>query len=228
VNVKQSTHVYGSELRELKRTDATMEVRLDVVVSSVESVAALGIAVGDFVSFEPRTVITESGFVKSRFLDNKASVAIILAVTEAVLRHQLPVARDSHFIVTNYEEVGHGAAAVVPPDTADLLAIDMAAIGDGQNSTEFDVTLCVKDSGGPYDHQLGLELRQIATRQNIPLRTDIYPYYASDATAAWRAGADVRAALIGPGIDASHAYERTHRDALMRTAELVLAWLQAK
>jgi putative aminopeptidase FrvX len=225
VNTKQSTHVHGSELRDLKRSDSTMEIRLDEVSRSAAETKALGIGVGDFVSFNPRTVVTESGYIKSRFLDNKAAVAVFLAVTQAVIEQKLALSHETHFIITNYEEVGHGAAAVVPSNVVDMLAVDMAAVGEGQNSGEHCVTLCVKDSGGPYDHGFGQELRQLAEQAAIDLRTDIYPFYASDATAAWHAGVDARAALIGPGVDASHAYERTHTDALVNTGHLILAWL---
>jgi putative aminopeptidase FrvX len=225
LNTKQSTHVHGSELRDLKRSDATMEVRLDAVTRSLNETKALGVGVGDFVSFDPRTTVTASGYIKSRFLDNKAAVAVFLAVTKAVIEDKLKLSHETHFIITNYEEVGHGAAAVVPPNVVDMLAVDMAAVGDGQNSGEHCVTLCVKDSGGPYDHGFGQELRQLAAGAAIDLRSDIYPFYASDATAAWHAGVDARAALIGPGVDASHAYERTHTDALLATGNLILAWL---
>jgi putative aminopeptidase FrvX len=227
VNTKQSTHVYGNELRDIKRGDATMELRLDEVVRNAAEVKALGISVGDFVCFDPRTTVTDSGYIKSRFLDNKAAVAVFLAVTKAVIEEKLKLSHETHFIVTSYEEVGHGAAGVVAANVVDMLAVDMAAVGDGQTSSEHCVTLCVKDSGGPYDHRFGQELRQLATNADIDLRTDIYPFYTSDATAAWHAGVDARAALIGPGVDASHAYERTHIDALKATGDLILAWLVA-
>ena len=127
--------------------------------------------------------------------------------------------------VSNYEEVGHGAAAGIPDTTEELLCLDMAAVGEGQTSREDAVTLCIKDSSGPYDERMNADLRALAQREEIGLVTDVYPHYASDASAAWRAGGAWRAALIGPGVDASHAYERTHRQALEATAQLALAWL---
>ncbi len=234
VNTKQSLHVWGQELHDLKRDAHNIEVRLDATtshasnaaISKPEHVHALGIEVGDFVSFAPRNQITTSGHIKSRHIDNKAACAIFLAVARAVKEQKIVLAAATHFFISNYEEVGHGAAAGIPTDTAELIAVDMAAIGKGQNSSEHHVSLCLKDSSGPYDHNLGLRLRQVAKNASIELRTDVYPYYGSDASAAWRAGLEARAALIGPGVDASHAYERTHKDALLATGNLLLAYLQ--
>ncbi len=227
VNTRQSSHVFGPALRELKRDAEVMEVRLDVEAADADAVRALGVEVGDVVSFDSRPRYTETGFIKGRHLDNKAAVAVCLAVTRALVESEVRPDGRVHFFVSNYEEVGHGAATGIPEDTDELLCIDMAAVGEGQASREQDVTLCVKDSGGPYDRGMGLRLRRLAREADIPLRVDVYPYYASDATAAWRAGGDHRAALIGPGVDASHAFERTHRSALERTAALTAAYLLA-
>ncbi|ABF44601.1 peptidase M42 [Deinococcus geothermalis DSM 11300] len=226
VNTHQSTHVHGPALRELRREQAVMEVRLDAPTTSPEETRALGIEVGDFVSFDPRATLTDAGYMKSRHLDNKAAVAVFLGVTRALL--EAPPARTVAFHVTTYEEVGHGAATGIPPHTDELIAVDMAAVGEGQTSSEHHVTLCVADSGGPYDHALGNRLRAAARRAGLELRVDLYPYYASDGTAAWRAGGDYPVALIGPGVDASHAYERTHLDALRATAELMLAHVRGE
>lgn len=227
VNTKQSSHVFGQELRELKRDVGVMEVRLDAEAPSAAAVRALGVEVGDVVSFDSRPRATESGFVKGRHLDDKAAVAVALGVTRAFVAAKAQPEGDVHFFVSNYEEVGHGAATGIPEEVEELLCVDMAAVGEGQTSTEYDVTLCVKDSGGPYDYGMNRRLRRLAREQDIPLKIDIYPFYASDATAAWRAGGSHRAALIGPGVDASHSYERTHRRALERTAALLEAYLLA-
>ncbi|CAN5730909.1 M42 family metallopeptidase [soil metagenome] len=224
VNTKQSSHVFGAELRDLKRNDKVMEVRPDVETRSRADTLALGVGVGDFVSFDSHAVLTENGFVKGRHLDNKAAVAICLGATRALLYASTAPAGDLHFFISNYEEVGHGAAAGIPSDTAELLCIDMAAVGEGQTSDEYSVTLCVKDSSGPYDFELNARLRSLAAQHGIDLKIDIYPFYGSDASAAWRAGGSFRAALIGPGVDASHAFERTHQKALDATARLLLAY----
>lgn len=225
VNVKQSTHVHGPKLRELVRTVDVMELRLDAEVADAAAVRSLGVEVGDPVAFLSAATVTEHGFVKGRHLDNKACVAVCLAVTRAIREAEVALPGDVHVFVSNYEEVGHGAAAGIPAATDDLLCLDMAAVGEGQTSREDAVTLCVKDSSGPYDPAMNRELRRLAAREGIDLEVDVYPYYGSDASAAWRAGGSWRAALIGPGVDASHAYERTHRKALEATARLTLAWV---
>jgi putative aminopeptidase FrvX len=226
VNVRQSTHVHGAALRELRREAAVMEVRLDERTSSAAETRAHGIGVGDFVSFDARPRVTPAGYIKSRHLDNKAAVAIFLDVTRELA--QRPPGRTVAFHVTTYEEVGHGAATGVPPHTDALVAVDMAAVGEGQTSSEHHVTLCVADSGGPYDHELGNRLRGAARAAGVELRVDLYPYYSSDGTAAWQAGGDYPVALIGPGVDASHAYERTHTDALRATAALMLTYIHSE
>ena len=223
---KASSHVYGAQVNELKRDDEVMEVRLDVRTSSVEETAALGILPGDFVAFDPRVEIT-AGFVRSRHLDDKACAACLAAAIQALHTAGLRPAQRTCFHFSNYEEVGHGAAAGIPADTAELVCVDMAAVGEGQASDEFHATLCVKDSGGPYHHGLSQRMRRLAEANGIPYRVDIYPYYGSDGEAYWRAGGDVALALIGPGVDASHNYERTHMDALLATTQWILAYLLA-
>lgn len=220
VNDRQSTHVWGQALRDLKRSGDNLEIRIDQDTRSAQQTRALGVEVGDFVSFDPRAVLTPAGYLKSRHLDNKAGVAILLSLTRLLL--QSPVSATVSFFVTTYEEVGHGAAPGFGAAT-ELIAIDMAAVGGAQSSHEHHVTLCVKDSTGPYDHALSNQLRGAAARAGLDLKVDIYPYYGSDASAAMLAGHDLPAALIGPGVDASHAYERTHLDALEASVALLLS-----
>ena len=208
-----------------QRDDEHMEVRLDLRTASPEETRAAGIEVGDFVAFDPRVEVGEAGFIRSRHLDDKACVACMLAAVKAIQDAGLIPAQRTTLHVSNYEEVGHGGAASFPPDLAELLTLDMAAMGEGQTSDEFHVTLCVKDSGGPYHHGMSRRLRELATQHAIPAVVDIYPFYGSDGEALWRAGADVRVALIGPGVDASHSYERTHMDALVATTQLIVAYL---
>jgi len=222
--VKASSHVHSTQVGDLKREDDTMEVRLDARTHSADDTRAQGVDVGDFVSFDPRLEIT-NGFVRSRHLDDKACVACILAAVKAISDAGLRPAQDTTFHISNYEEVGHGAAAGIPAQVSELLTVDMAAVGEGQASDEFHATLCVKDSGGPYHHGLSERLRELAETHAIPYKVDIYPYYGSDGEAFWRAGGDVAVALIGPGVDASHNYERTHLEALTATAQWVAAYL---
>ena len=221
---KASTHVYGTEVAKAEREDDGMEVRLDARTQSSGETLDLGIDIGDFVSFDPRLEIRE-GFVRSRHLDDKACVAAILAAVKAISDAGLKPRQDTTLLISNYEEVGHGAAAGLPDDIGELLVVDMAAVGDGQNSSEFHASLCVKDSGGPYHHAFSNHLRDLADKHKIPYMVDIYPYYRSDGEAFWRAGGDVAVALIGPGVDASHNYERTHTEALLATTNWLLAYL---
>jgi putative aminopeptidase FrvX len=219
-----SGHVHGGKVNDTVRNDDTMEVRLDARVSDPKGVRALGIEVGDFVSFDPRVEVTD-GFVRSRHIDDKACVATVLAAIKAMTEAGQSPAQTVIFHISNYEEVGHGASAGIPADVHELVTVDMAAVGAGQTSDEFHVTLCVKDSGGPYHHGLSQKLRTLADEHKIPYKVDIYPYYGSDGEAFWRAGGDVAVALIGPGVDASHNYERTHTDALVATTNWILAYL---
>jgi len=221
---KASGHVHGGQVNETKRDDDTMEVRLDARTASADETRALGVEVGDFVAFDPRLVVTD-GFVRSRHLDDKACVACLLAAVKALYDANLQPAQTTILHISNYEEVGHGAASGFPPDLAELVTVDMAAVGEGQTSDEFHASLCVKDSGGPYHHGLSQKLRSLAEEHAIPYKVDIYPYYGSDGEAYWRAGGDVAVALIGPGVDASHSYERTHLEALVATTQWVVAYL---
>ncbi len=221
---KASSHVHGKEVNELPRNDQNMEVRLDARTTNAEETQALGIQVGDFVAFDPRVEIT-NGFVRSRHLDDKACVACILAAVKSLYDAGLQPAQTVFLLISNYEEVGHGAAAGIPPQVTELLTVDMAALGKGQTSDEFHATLCVKDSGGPYHHGLSQRLRELADAHGLPYKVDIYPYYGSDGEAFWRAGGDVAVSLIGPGVDASHNYERTHVEALIATTQWIAAYL---
>ncbi len=223
---KASSHVHGAETGEMKRDDAGMEVRLDEVTGSAEATRALGVQVGDFVAFDPRVEAGPAGYIRSRHLDDKASVAAVFSALQALAAAGAEPAQRTWFHFSNYEEVGHGAAAGLPDGLVELLTVDMAAIGDGQASDEHHVTICAKDSGGPYDYDFRRRLEALAQSAGIPYRLDVYPYYGSDGEAYWRAGGDVRVALAGPGVDASHSYERTHIEALVRTAQLLGEYLR--
>ena len=222
-----SGHVYGSRATETKRDEEHMEVRLDARSLSAKETRELGIQVGDFIAFDPRVELT-NGFIRSRHLDDKACVAALVTAIKALSDSGQAPAQTVYFHISNYEEVGHGAAAGIPSDVQELVVVDMAAVGEGQESDEFHATLCLKDSGGPYHHGLSNKLRSLAETNGIPYKTDTYPNYGSDGEAFWRAGGDVAVALIGPGVDASHNYERTHTDALVATTQWILAYLLSK
>jgi putative aminopeptidase FrvX len=221
---KASSHVFGQEVGEMKRDEDTLEVRLDARAASELETLDLGVQVGDFIAFDPRVEVN-AGFVRSRHLDDKACVAALVTAVKSLAEAGRKPTRTTTLLISNYEEVGHGAAAGIPAEAEELLVVDMAAIGEGQNSDEFHATLCVKDSGGPYHHGLSMRLRALAEKHAIPYKVDIYPHYGSDGEAWWRAGGDAAVALIGPGVDASHNYERTHTEALVATTKWVLAYL---
>ncbi len=223
---RASTHIHGHNgVENQKRDDENMWVRLDARTSSADETRRLGIEVGDFVAFDPRVEVTDTGFIRSRHLDDKAGVACIVGAVKAVLDAGLQPSQRLAILISNYEEVGHGAATGIPVDVKELLTVDMAAVGAGQNSDEFSVGICIKDSGGPYHIEMRRKLVGLAEAAVIPYKLDIYPYYGSDGEAAWRAGADMTVGLIGPGVEASHSYERTHRDSLLATARLIAEFM---
>jgi putative aminopeptidase FrvX len=225
VTTKASYHVHGKALADLKRDEQSIEVRIDEPVRTPDDVRKLGIDVGDFVSLDPRTTITANGYIKSRHLDDKACVAILIGVAKSVVESSATPAAPSFLYVSTYEEVGHGTSAGLPDGVEEVIAVDMAAVGEGQTSDEFATTVCVKDGTGPYDRALSRRLIDLARASDIECRTDIYTYYGSDVSQALRAGYDVRGALVGPGVDASHSYERLHQRSLEETARLLLAYL---
>lgn len=225
---KASSHVHGVETATTERKADTMQVRLDEKVSSSEDTRKLGINVGDFVVFDPRTQVTESGFIKSRHLDDKAGVAVMLGVLKAIQEGTLELPCTTNFFFSHFEEVGHGASAGIPAATREMLCIDMGAPGEGQQSDEFTVSICAKDSTGPYSWSLKEKLVTLCKENKIPYQVDIYPFYGSDASASLRAGHDFVAGLIGPGVDASHSYERTHKDSIMATANLTWAYVKSE
>jgi putative aminopeptidase FrvX len=220
-----SGHIYSDN--NTPRNDAHMEVRIDAKTTSAKETRELGINVGDCVAFDPRVEVT-NGFIRSRFLDDKACVANLVAAIKSIAESGRSPERSVYFHISNYEEVGHGASAGIPNDVAELITVDMAVVGDGQQSDEFHATLCIKDSGGPYHEGLNKKLRAIAEKNSIPYKTDVYPFYGSDGEAFWRAGGDVAMSLIGPGIDASHNYERAHIDGLNATTNWIMAYLLEK
>lgn len=219
-----SVHTY-KEAGSADRSEKNMEVRLDEVVHSREDTEALGVSVGDFISFDARPEITPSGFFKSRHIDDKASVAMLMKVAEQIKGATMPYT--THLIIANNEEIGFGGNSNIPFETVEYIAVDMGALGDGQSSDEFTVSICAKDSSGPYHYGLRKHLVKLAKENDIEYKIDIYNYYGSDASAAVRAGADIKHGLIGAGVDASHANERTHEKSLYHTESLILKYLQS-
>ncbi|MCK1996367.1 M42 family metallopeptidase [Psychrobacillus psychrodurans] len=222
-----TVHVYKNA-SSLPRDEQNIEVRIDEKVLTAEDTRKLGVEVGDFVSFDPRFEETEAGFIKSRHLDDKASTALLLQLIKTIQNTNVSLPHTTHFYISNNEEIGYGGNSNVPEETVEYLAVDMGAIGDGQLSDEFTVSICAKDSSGPYHYEFTRQLVELAKKENIDYKLDIYPYYGSDASAAIRAGYDVKHALLGPGIEASHAYERTHIDSLENTAKLLYSYVNTQ
>ena len=222
-----STHVYR-DAGSLERTQDNMEVRLDAKVTNEKETRALGIEVGDFVAFDPRTIVTDTGFVKSRFLDDKVSAAVLLNRLRVYKEEGVELPVTTHFMFSVFEEVGHGASSSIPEETVEYLAVDMGAMGDDQQTDEYTVSICVKDASGPYHYDFRQHLVALAKEHDIPFKLDIYPYYGSDASAAMRAGAEIKHGLLGAGIESSHSYERTHVDSIEATERLVDAYLKSE
>ncbi len=202
-----------------------MEGVLDELVSDAEDVKKLGISVGDFVCFEPRTRVTSSGYIKSRFLDDKLSVGILLGFAKYLADNKLVPERRVYVHVTVYEEVGHGGAASVPAGVTEAISVDMGCVGEGLQCTERQVSICAKDSGGPYSYEVVQKLIAAAKRENADYAVDIYPHYGSDVEATLSAGADIRHGLIGAGVYASHGYERSHKDGVLNTLRVLKGYL---
>ncbi|SES43189.1 M42 family metallopeptidase [Salipaludibacillus aurantiacus] len=222
-----SVHVY-KDAGKAERNQANMEVRIDEKVSSAEEVRALGIEVGDFVSFDPRAQVLDNGFIKSRHLDDKASVGILLQLIKGVVEGKVELPYTTNFLISNNEEIGYGGNSNITPETVEYLAVDMGAMGDGQSTDEYTASICVKDASGPYHYELRKNLVKIAEENGIKYKLDIYPYYGSDASAAIRAGNDIVHGLVGPGIDSSHAYERTHKESIDETTKLLWHYVQSE
>ncbi|NQK45545.1 M42 family metallopeptidase [Streptococcus suis] len=221
-----SVHVYR-DASTAERNQTNMEIRLDEKVTSADQTRALGIEVGDFISFDPRTIVTETGFIKSRHLDDKVSAAILLHLLKVYKEEGVTLPYTTHFYFSNNEEIGYGANSSIPAQVVEYLAVDMGAMGDDQQTDEYTVSICVKDGSGPYHYELRQHLVALAERGGIPYKLDIYPYYGSDASSAMRAGADVKHALLGAGIESSHSYERTHLDSVVATERMVDAYLKS-
>lgn len=219
-----AAHV-NKEASTAPRNAETLEVRIDERTNSAEETRLLGIEVGDYVSFDPRFEANPSGFIRSRFLDDKACVAAVLASLKALHDAGVSPAQRTHILISNFEEVGHGGMDGLPEDLYEMVVLDMACVGDGQNGDETHCSICMKDSSGPYSKDLSEKLLTLAGQAGVVLKPDIYRYYGSDGSAYWRSGGRAQVALIGPGVDTSHGYERTHLDALRDTSLLIAEYL---
>lgn len=218
-----AAHV-NKDVESVKRDLSNMSVRLDMLVTSDIEVRKLNIEVGDFVFYDTRFEYTDSGFIKSRFLDDKACAAVLFELAKELIRNNSK--SDVAFYFSNYEEVGHGACVGIPESVNQLLVLDMAVIGEGCRGKEDKVSICVKDSSGPYDFNITSQLRKIAETNNLNYVTDIYPHYGSDGSAALAAGYDLKVGLIGPGVSASHGVERTHINGMLETYKLVKLFIE--
>lgn len=219
-----SIHVNKS-YNDTARTFDSVELVLDEPVSSKDDVKKLGIMTGCYVCPQPRTRITASGYIKSRYLDDKLSTAILLGYAKYVKEENVVLPRKVWQHATVFEEVGHGGCASIPSDVTELLSVDMGCVGSGLECTERQVSICVKDSRGPYHHDVVKALIKAAQDHGIDYAADVYPFYGSDADAALAAGIDARHGLIGPGVYASHGYERSHRDGAENTLRLLQAYV---
>lgn len=218
-----SVHVNG-DYSEQKRKFSGMEVLLDEVVHSKEDTEKLGIMVGDFVCFDPRTTVTEKGYIKSRFLDDKLSVGILLGYAKYLKEEQIELDNCQYHYITVYEEVGHGGAASIPDGVKEVISVDMGCVGDGLTCDEHMVSICAKDSRGPYNYDVVTGLIKAAKEMNLNFAVDVYPYYGSDVDVTLSAGYDIRHGLIGAGVYASHGYERSHKDGVENTLKLLIGY----
>jgi len=223
LSTSPAVHVYP-DAKTKERTEENMMVRLDEVVGSKNEVETLDIMTGDFISIEPKFVITDSGFVKSRYLDDKAGTACALSLMETFKRLNKKPNNKVKLIISTYEEVGHGCANI-PDDVDELVGIDMGCIGLDLACTEREVSICPKDSSGPYDYDITSKLIELAKKHNLGYAVDVYPMYSSDVSSSLKGGNNIRGGLIGPGVNASHGMERTHIDGLENTIKLMYSYL---
>lgn len=218
-----AAHVF-KDARTLERSCDTMHIRIDEIVKSKEDVEKLGICNGDYIAIDTKTTITDSGFIKSRFLDDKMSVAILFGMLKTLSKNQLKPAHNLLLMISTFEEVGHGSS-YIPECICELIAVDMGCIGLDLACSEYDVSICAKDGSGPYDYDMTTRLIHLAKKHQLQYAVDIYPFYSSDVSAALRGGHNIKGALIGPGVGASHGMERTHIQAVENTLKLILAYI---
>ena len=218
-------HAFPETVRNEVHDMDNVEVRLDIQTESQETTESLGINYGDPVFFDPRAEYTATGYLKSRFLDDKLGIAILFGAIKA-LKEENRLEHTTHFYISNYEELGHGTP-VIPPGTVEFAAVDLGVVAPGCSGSEHAVTIVARDTAMPYDREVTLQLKQLAEQEQIPYRIDSYLYYVSDASASVRSGKDIRTVCFGPGAEATHHYERTHCDSIRASVQLLAAWLRA-
>ncbi|PKO49615.1 MAG: osmoprotectant NAGGN system M42 family peptidase, partial [Betaproteobacteria bacterium HGW-Betaproteobacteria-21] len=226
--LKTSGHAFGGEIDTQPVGWDHVEVRVDLPVSDGAGLEAAGLNVGDWIAFDPQVEIQPDGYINSRYLDDKAAVAALLTACKAVRDHKLKLPVDVHPLLTITEEIGSGASAALHGEIAEMVSLDISIAAPGQNTSEHATTICMQDMSGPFDYHLTHKLITLAKEHGIPHRRDVFLYYRSDSAAAVEAGNDIRTALIGFGGDASHAQERTHRDALEALTRLVIAYITSE
>lgn len=219
-----AAHVY-EDSKKRERSCESMHIRIDEIVKSKEDVERLGIQNGDYIAIDTKTTVTDSGFIKSRFLDDKMSVAILFGMLKTLHDEKTIPQHNLLIVISTYEEVGHGCS-YVSDQIDELIAVDMGCIGKDLSCSEYDVSICAKDSSGPYDYEMTTQLLNLAKENHLNYAIDIYPYYSSDVSAALRGGNNIKGALIGPGVHASHGMERTHIQAVENTLKLILAYIK--
>lgn len=220
-----STHIYGQGKANSERNEDNMLVRLDEKIACKDDVLKLGINIGDFIAMDTRFETTNTGFIKSRYIDDKAAVAMALEICRYFRENNIMPKYTTNFFISNYEEMGHGLSNAVPCKTKELVSIDIAPVGDGQGSSEYSVTIIAKDGKTVYDFPLRNKLVNIAEDNGLDYTVDIFPHYSSDASQAVTTGTDMQFACVGPGVDASHHYERTHISAIENTLKLLINYM---
>ena len=223
LSTSPATHVYADANSKSRSID-NLQVRLDEKVKSAKDVKDLGIDNGDIVCYDPKFIITDSGFLKTRFIDDKASVVVLLMLLDYIKKNNITLKYDTKIYFVVYEEVGHGAS-IIDPSISEFVTIDMGCVGLDLAGNEYAVSICAKDSGGPYDYELTTHLINLAKDNKLNYTVDIFPYYGSDVGAARRAGVDFKGALLGSGVSASHGMERTHIEGLENTLKLIYLYL---
>lgn len=218
-----SAHAYD-DAKTMERNENTVFVLLDQPVQSVEDVKELKIRNGDYISIDPRYTVTEAGYIKSRFIDDKAAMACSFATLKYLTDNRLKPKYNTVFAFSFYEEIGFGGV-YVPPEISEYVAVDIAILGPDSEGSERAVTICAKDASMPYDYDLTNRLISAAQREGLDFAVDLFYRYGSDAGQAIKGGNNVRAAIFGMGVYSSHGVERTHLAGIENTAGLMLAYV---